>query len=141
MYRIIIICLLVSACNGNQTKIDSGENKQDVQQPSQANTSFPEYAKLQGKWISEEDKNYSFEFEQNMFVEKSGSQRDFSEYLLLNHCGTAENTAVATAGVYIGFKIVNTDETYCQYEILNVTEKTLSVMVVENGKTLVFRKQ
>ncbi|MGN6646495.1 MAG: hypothetical protein ACTHJT_08190 [Cytophaga sp.] len=141
MHRIILLCFLLSACNGIQTKTDATKNKQDVQQPSQTNTTFPEYAKLQGKWISEADKNYSLEFEQNMFVEKSGSQRDFSEYVLLNQCGTSENTAATMAGVYIGFKIGDTDETYCQYEIMDVTDKTLSLVVVENGKALMFHKQ
>ncbi len=142
MYRFLLLCLLLSACNAmHETKTDSIDNGQMIPQASQANASFPEYAKLQGKWISEEDKNYSFEFEQNMFVERAGSKSDFSEYLLLRDCNNSKNMPAATTGVYIGFQIGSANETYCQYEIMSITDTTLSVMVVKDGKMLTLHKQ
>ncbi|HSY62152.1 MAG TPA: hypothetical protein VK796_09765 [Cytophaga sp.] len=142
----ILITVITLGCNesnhekDHESKSEISNSKHDIF-PTYTKETYADYVKLQGKWIEEKDANYSFEFNKNKFIEKSGEAINESEYILLQNCDNSANINEEESFTFVGFQMEDSNETHCIFEIISLSEKTLSIMYVENGHILVFNKQ
>ncbi len=108
--------------------------------PTYTDSTYSAYQKLQGTWISEKDKYYSLTFNENSFIENSGNKSDTSTYKLFQHCPHSASIAADVTGTFVGFQSEQTGEPSCLFEIVSVTQKTLSIMYVDNSRVVVLNR-
>ncbi len=92
-----------------------------------------------GVWTDEEDNNYRLEFLTNGICKEYEGAEVISSYNYSIEYNSCEEFSAPNV-IYLKWVDNENLETTC-FEILNITDDTLSLMIIEKGKRLFFNKQ
>ncbi len=143
---LMYLFLLVVGCTNQPTNsITNGKNSNSVVSEStikenndQTQTSFApcESSKILGTWVANEDKKSELIIGSNFLIHKyEKSNIDSLGYKLTNKLDSEK--ANKQPSCYIISKDIENDITF-EYEIVSVSEKTLTLMSLDRGNLLVY---